>query len=178
MTDNYGVKMTSIQSMKFEKFLTTYKVAMNTLNLEGRRKTAQAWLDQNSIDLFFACMGYGTTVCDRNQEERGDYLKVAHISEQRKIKYYQQIPQLFKNRIEQLGWEWYGENHHILEYLLTFYPTFQVHRLENQRPADDELLLASHDLGDYIVQVYNHKMSEVYPKDLFYYFQKVTIRKD
>ncbi len=34
-----------------------------------------------TFDLMFCCLGNGITVCDRNQEEYGDYKNVAHIAE-------------------------------------------------------------------------------------------------
>ena len=34
-----------------------------------------------TFDLMFCCLGNGITVCDRRQEESGDYKTVAHIAE-------------------------------------------------------------------------------------------------
>lgn len=42
----------------------------------------------NTVDLLFANLGNGLTVCDRNREEHRDYLKVAHISANGSISYY------------------------------------------------------------------------------------------
>lgn len=38
--------------------------------------------------LFFAGLGNGITVCDRNKEEHGDYKQIAHISAQRVVSYW------------------------------------------------------------------------------------------
>lgn len=40
------------------------------------------------MNLMYCSMGNGITIADRSREEHGDYMKVAHISRQRKVKYY------------------------------------------------------------------------------------------
>ena len=40
------------------------------------------------FELFFGCLGNGTTVCNKAVMENGDYKKIAHISEGGNIKLY------------------------------------------------------------------------------------------
>ena len=40
------------------------------------------------IDLMFACLGNGVTVCDRSRQEYGDYKTVAHIDPCGAVKIY------------------------------------------------------------------------------------------
>jgi len=40
------------------------------------------------FELFFGCLGNGTTVCNKAVEENGDYKKIAHISEGGNIRLY------------------------------------------------------------------------------------------
>lgn len=41
-----------------------------------------------NFELFFGCLGNGTTVCNKAVEENGDYKKIAHISEGGNIRLY------------------------------------------------------------------------------------------
>lgn len=51
-------------------------------------------------DLFFGCLGNGMTVCNKAVEEHGDYKKIAHISHDRKITFYDKnIPDNIKTQI-------------------------------------------------------------------------------
>jgi hypothetical protein len=44
--------------------------------------------------LFFCCLGNGTTVCNKLQEENGDYKTIAHVSKTGRITYYvKNLPQ-------------------------------------------------------------------------------------
>ena len=40
------------------------------------------------FELFYGCLGNGTTVCNKAVEENGDYKKIAHISEGGNIRLY------------------------------------------------------------------------------------------
>lgn len=52
-------------------------------------------------DLMFAGFGNGLSVVDKNREESGDYMKIAHIDRKRKIKYYKKnLPPEVKREIE------------------------------------------------------------------------------
>ena len=42
-------------------------------------------------DLMFCHLGNGVTVCDRQRRKYGDYMTVAHISYNRKIRYYEPL---------------------------------------------------------------------------------------
>lgn len=51
-------------------------------------------------DLFFACLGNGTTVSNRKVEEHGDYKKIAHIGNDGQITWYmKRIPADCKAKI-------------------------------------------------------------------------------
>lgn len=51
-------------------------------------------------DLFFACLGNGTTVSNRKVEEHGDYKKIAHIDTTGHITWYmKRIPTDCKAKI-------------------------------------------------------------------------------
>lgn len=41
-----------------------------------------------NFELFFGCLGNGTTVCNKAVTENGDYKKIAHISEGGNIRLY------------------------------------------------------------------------------------------
>lgn len=43
----YGVKMTSLEQMKFYKYLTNNKIAMNTFYKEERKNIAKDWLKEH-----------------------------------------------------------------------------------------------------------------------------------
>jgi hypothetical protein len=43
--DVFGVKMTSLQEMKFSKYLDNNRIAMNTYYKEQRTEIAQEWID-------------------------------------------------------------------------------------------------------------------------------------
>ena len=58
-------------------------------------------LPQKKYDLGFGYLGNGVTVWNRLQEENGDYKKVAHISAEREVKYYDgNLPLDIKQKIE------------------------------------------------------------------------------
>lgn len=52
-------------------------------------------------DLMYCGLGNGTTVCNRAEEEHGDYKNIAHISDNGKIKYYDTLPEYIKKDIEE-----------------------------------------------------------------------------
>lgn len=54
-------------------------------------------------DLMFCHLGNGVTVCDRFREQNNDYVKVAHISTDRQVTYYNTISDEGKARIEQFA---------------------------------------------------------------------------
>ena len=54
-------------------------------------------------ELMFGHLGNGVTVCDRLREEYGDYMKVAHISTDREITYYNTISDEGRMRIERFA---------------------------------------------------------------------------
>ncbi len=46
-------------------------------------------MKRKESSLFFGCLGNGTTVCDTSVMERGDYKRIAHISEDgQQIRWY------------------------------------------------------------------------------------------
>lgn len=56
------------------------------------------------FELFMGCLGNGVTVCNKAVTERGDYKKIAHISEHGVIKFYvseDYIPADVMQRIKQ-----------------------------------------------------------------------------
>lgn len=58
-------------------------------------------IPQKKYDLGFGYLGNGVTVWNRLQEEHGDYKKVAHISAEREVKYYDgNLPLDIKQKIE------------------------------------------------------------------------------
>ncbi|MDO5396887.1 MAG: hypothetical protein Q4G33_03060 [bacterium] len=57
-------------------------------------------IPQKEYDLGFGSLGNGTTVWNRLEEENGDYKTVAHIDETGEIKYYEDLPDDVKQRIE------------------------------------------------------------------------------
>ena len=48
-------------------------------------------------DLGFGHLGNGITVYNRKEEKNGDYKNIAHIQHDRKVKFYQEIPQEIKD---------------------------------------------------------------------------------
>ena len=42
----YGVKMTSIEQMKFSKYLDNKRIAMNIFHKEERKKIAEKWINE------------------------------------------------------------------------------------------------------------------------------------
>lgn len=54
-------------------------------------------------DLMFCHLGNGISVCDKLRKEYGDYMKVAHISYEREITYYNSISDESRKRIEQFA---------------------------------------------------------------------------
>ena len=46
-----------------------------------------AMADNKNFDLGSFCLGNGTTIADRKREKWGDYKKVAHVSDDGKIKF-------------------------------------------------------------------------------------------
>jgi hypothetical protein len=51
-------------------------------------------------DLMFCHLGNGVTVFDKQRRKYGDYMKVAHISYNRKIQYYEPLSDAAMERIE------------------------------------------------------------------------------
>lgn len=47
----FGVEMTGIQQMAFDKYLSNNSIAMNTITREERTQLAQKWLNENGKDL-------------------------------------------------------------------------------------------------------------------------------
>lgn len=44
--DVYGVEMTSLQEMKFSKYIENNRIAMNTYYKEQRKQIAKKWLNE------------------------------------------------------------------------------------------------------------------------------------
>ena len=60
-----------------------------------------AYKSEKNYDLGFGYLGNGMTVWNRLQEENGDYKKVAHISPEREVKYYDKYaPAVIRQKIE------------------------------------------------------------------------------
>lgn len=78
----------------------TQDVFDNDLLLERIVKVHFMGLTVPQEELMFGHLGNGVTVCDRLREENGDYMKVAHISYERGITYYNTISEEGKQRIE------------------------------------------------------------------------------
>ena len=57
-------------------------------------------INGKEYDIGKACKGNGVTVYNRAEEERGDYKTIAHISEEGKITYYEELPAEVKKIIE------------------------------------------------------------------------------
>lgn len=60
----------------------------------------------DNFDLFFCCLGNGTTVCNKSITEHGDYKKIAHISEHGHIILYvseNYIPQKAMEKIQNVA---------------------------------------------------------------------------
>ena len=47
--DVFGVKMTSLEQMRFSKYLEHYRIAMNTIYKIERQQIAQNWINENRI---------------------------------------------------------------------------------------------------------------------------------
>jgi hypothetical protein len=56
---------------------------------------------QIKYDLMFGCLGNGLTVFNRAVEINGDYQKIAHINNNRQVRYYaQELPKDIERQIE------------------------------------------------------------------------------
>lgn len=44
----------------------------------------------NQYDIGFGCLGNGTTVWNRKEEIHGDYRTIAHISDNGRVKFYEE----------------------------------------------------------------------------------------
>ena len=44
--DVFGVKMTSLEQMRFSKYLENNRIAMNTKHKEERKQIAKKWLNE------------------------------------------------------------------------------------------------------------------------------------
>lgn len=51
-------------------------------------------------DIMYACLGNGVTVCNRAITVNNDYPIIAHISEGGNVKYYENIPEEIKRKID------------------------------------------------------------------------------
>ena len=56
-------------------------------------------LNKKPYKLMYGHLGNGITVCNTKEEKHGDYVKVAHIAQDRKVKFYEQLPVNLKNEI-------------------------------------------------------------------------------
>lgn len=66
---------------------------------------------EKQYDLGFGCLGNGTTVWNRLEEVNNDYKTVAHISGDGKtIKYYEELPDEVRKRIEDFAEHEKAEN--------------------------------------------------------------------
>lgn len=81
----------------------TQDIFDNNLLLERIVKVHFMGLTVPQEELMFGHLGNGVTVCDRLREENGDYMKVAHISYERGIIYYNTISEEGKQRIERFA---------------------------------------------------------------------------
>ena len=50
-------------------------------------------------DIGFGHLGNGITVWNRKEEQHGDYKTIAHISHDRQVKFYEELPQNIKDKI-------------------------------------------------------------------------------
>lgn len=51
----------------------------------------------------FGYMGNGLIVWDRNREKHGDYMNIAHIDPERKVKYYEELSEEVKSYIHNIA---------------------------------------------------------------------------
>lgn len=71
------------------------------ISRETAEKIQELISKTKSVDLFFGHLGNGVSVSDRNREENYDYKKVAHISEEGEIQYYDKnLPEYAIKQIE------------------------------------------------------------------------------
>lgn len=87
-TDNGDVSMTGFPAYVLEQYSKTLIQSGYILNIP-----------QKEYDIGFVSLGNGTTVWNRLEERDGDYVTVAHISDDGKIKYYEDIPDDVKQLI-------------------------------------------------------------------------------
>ena len=86
-----------------EELLTRMMEAREPMFIEndGEYEDIDDYAKGGEIDMGMGYLGNGITVWDRNREVGGDYKKIAHISEQGAVSYYdKKLPEHIKNEIE------------------------------------------------------------------------------
>lgn len=57
-------------------------------------------MNKKKYDIGFGYLGNGITVWNRLEEKHGDYVTIAHIDNNRNIKFYENLPEDIKKKIE------------------------------------------------------------------------------